>query len=85
MVSKPASAKPNDVPGFKATEWLRVDVDSYDGVLKEVKVQRHWFHDQDMSTQTYFHGAPFGAVLGMLFFGGFIPGAGMCRKKPGGR
>ena len=80
VVSKPASAKPTDVPGFKATEWWRVDVDSYDGVLKEVKVQHHWFHDQDMSTQTYFHGAPFGAVLGMMFAGGFIPGPGMCRK-----
>ena len=35
----------------------------------------------NMSNQRFYHGTPLGAVLGMYYKGGFIPGQGTCQKK----
>ena len=68
-------------PGFDHEEWERFDLQSFAAIKSEVRVQEHWWNNMCMSDKIYYHGAPFGAVLGMLAAGGFIPGPGKCRKN----
>ena len=79
-VSKPIPVTCGSLPGFGEEEWERYDIDTCEGLQKEVKFQIHWWNNENMSERTYYHGAPFGAVVGMIAAGGFIPGPGKCRK-----
>ena len=69
------------LPGFAPEEWVRFDLESYADISKEFKTEHHWWHSEDMSAKHYWHGAPWGAVVGMIAAGGFIPGPGTCRKN----
>jgi len=79
-VSKPIPVTCGSLPGFGEEEWERYDIDTCEGLQKEVKFQTHWWNNENMSERTFYHGAPFGAVVGMIAAGGFIPGPGKCRK-----
>ena len=69
-------------PRFDHSEWFRFDTDTLARMQDDnVSFQNPWTHNDNMSASTFFHGCPFGAVLGMIRAGGFIPGPGKCRKN----
>ena len=63
------------------SEWIRIAVRMQVG---EDRVQWGDYFNQaseNLSLMCFYHGCPFGAVLGMINEGGFIPGEGTCTKK----
>jgi hypothetical protein len=61
-------------------EWCRVAVEMNIG--EQARWTSYWSPQNiDMSSRFWYHGCPFGAFLGMLQAGGFIPGPNTCTKN----
>jgi len=70
------------LPFLDHTEWCRLRVDTQHGMHADGIVFRpHFRNTEHMSASFSCHGFAFGAVLGIVQAGGFIPGPGERRKN----
>lgn len=71
-----------DFQHIDSAEWCCYESStSMDMIQAGVTMNDYWTQSTNMSELRLFHGTVWGAVVGMLASGGFIPGPGRCRKN----